>query len=74
MTWLLVGGENCWLWQEEVVDGAKGVRKVAWECGERGKPLSQCVKTTESSKLIVRLQKTSSGAPVREPMIDPETH
>ena len=41
---------------------------------QRGKPLSGFVKTTESSKLIVRLQKSGSGAPVREPAIDEETH
>jgi len=41
---------------------------------QRGKDLASYVKGSENTKLIVKLTKQGSGAPVREPLIDAETH
>ena len=40
---------------------------------QRGKTLETYVKGSESTKLIVKLTKFGSGAPVREPVVDAET-
>lgn len=40
---------------------------------QRGKDMSAYVKGSENTKLIVKLTKMGSGAPVREPLIDAET-
>lgn len=40
---------------------------------QRGKLLSHFIKGTEQTKAIIKMQKVGAGAPVREPMVDPET-
>lgn len=57
---------------EEVFDS----NCTLWFAGkeiQRGKILSAYVKGNENSKLIVKITKAGSGAPVREPAIDTET-
>ena len=49
---------------------------LLWFAGKeikRGKNLSNYVKGSESTKLIVKITKIGNGAPVREPAIDAET-
>ncbi len=48
-----------------------------WWAGKelfRGKILSDYIGKNEKTKIVAKLQKTGAGAPVREPMIDEETH
>lgn len=56
----LVKPENCSLW-------------FAGKELQRGKLLSHFIKGTEQTKAVVKLQKASAGAPVREPLVDAET-
>lgn len=47
-----------------------------WFAGKellRGKALSFYVKGNENTKIIAKLTRSGSGAPVREPLVDPET-
>jgi hypothetical protein len=41
---------------------------------ERGKTLADYIGKNEKTKIICKFSKKGSGAPVREPMIDKETH
>lgn len=48
-----------------------------WICGKElqpGKTFAEYFGKNEKSKYVVKIQKKGTGAPVREPMIDPETH
>jgi hypothetical protein len=48
-----------------------------WNAGkeyERGKYLSDFIGKNEKTKIVCRFTRKGSGAPVREPMIDKETH
>jgi len=48
-----------------------------WYAGkelERGKKLSEYVGKNEKTKLICKINKKGNGAPVREPLVDKETH
>lgn len=48
-----------------------------WWAGKelfRGKILSEYIGKNEKTKIVVKLQTVGAGAPVREPMIDEETH
>jgi len=50
---------------------------VLWWAGKellREKNLRDYVGKNEKTKIIVKLSKTGSGMPAREPMIDEETH
>ena len=50
---------------------------LLWFAGkeiQRGKALGFYIKGNENTKAIVKLSKSGSGAPVREPTIDSETH
>jgi cilia- and flagella-associated protein 298 len=50
---------------------------LLWFAGKeihRGKLLGYYIKGNENTKIIVKLTKATSGAPVREPNIDSETH
>ena len=40
----------------------------------RGKKLEDYLGKNEKTKIIVKITKSGGGAPVREPLIDPETH
>jgi len=40
----------------------------------RGKILRDYIGKNEKTKIIVKLTKSGTGAPAREPMIDEETH
>ncbi len=40
----------------------------------RGKKLCDYLGKNEKTTVIVKMTSTSSGAPVREPLIDPDTH
>ncbi|XXQ34497.1 Ubiquitin-like domain-containing protein [Plasmodiophora brassicae] len=47
-----------------------------WFAGKRistGDPLGKAIGSNEKTKVVVRLQRLSSGAPVREPAVDKET-
>jgi len=47
-----------------------------WFAGKevlKGKPLGNFVKGNENTKIIAKLTKTGAGAPVREPLVDPDT-
>ena len=48
-----------------------------WNAGkeyENGKVLSDYIGKNEKTKIVVKFSKKGSGAPVREPLIDKETH
>lgn len=41
---------------------------------QRGKTFAHHFGTNEKSKMVIKATKKGGGAPVKEPMIDPETH
>ncbi len=52
-------------------------KSTIWICGKElqpGRLLSDYFGKNEKSKYVVKIQKKGSGAPVREPMIDQDTH
>ena len=58
---------------EEIINPENSSLWFAGKELQRGKLLSNFIKGTEQTKAIVKLQKTSAGAPVREPAVDSET-
>ena len=52
-------------------------KSTIWICGKElhaGKLFSDFFGNNEKQKFVVKVQKRGSGAPQREPLIDPETH
>ena len=61
----------------DLSDDLSADKSTAWICGKelmRGKLLSDYFGKNEKQKLVIKIQSKGSGAPVREPMIDNETH
>jgi len=61
----------------EMMDLIELETATLWWAGKelvKGKLLSDYIGKNEKTKIVVRLQKAGSGPPVREPLIDEETH
>jgi len=63
--------------KSDLTDDLSPDNATLWIVGkelQKGKLLSDYFGKNEKQKLVVKIQKKGSGAPVREPLIDPETH
>lgn len=61
----------------DLSDDLWATSSTIWVCGKElysGKILSDYFGKNEKSKYVVKVQKKGSGAPVREPLIDTDTH
>ena len=75
--WLLLENKDNWHNNTDMSDFLDPKKCSLWAVNKEmniNKKFSDLFGKNEKTKLVCKIQSTGSGAPVREPTIDPETH
>lgn len=75
--WLLLENKDNWHNNTDMSDFLDPKKCSLWAVNKEmniNKKFSDIFGKNEKTKLVCKIQSTGSGAPVREPTIDPETH